>query len=720
MATFGTSSQRRQERCGVERVDASVLLLSRLKNARSRSRGVVIDHLMPCTAAEHQTCHIAGQLATCNELLFPARLELRDLSSDHGQLCLASFAEPELHLPDPVEFQLHQAATLVYWLLKTHRCVGSLDLTTSTLANRWELLLAALESNSSLRTLKIDVSEFVVQNELFVAIASLKHLEELECSSFTECLQELPATLSLFLRNTRSLTVLKIPGLRMKDEGARKLMTALKSNVSIRELSLHGSIVCQAGRRAFAEYLKATGTLTTLTIVAEMGKSRGCFTRIIEGLIANRTVSNVELKYVPIDPECIQLTAKMFLENPVLRIFNVSFSHDTSIRSWCNCWLLAVANNDTLQELRLPFHICTAEQWTAFLRAVSRKRSLKKVTIDVRMWFYHHLEGICAALRESSGEEKVSFGTYYVSDNFNLIEYKTFSDVEVSLYSNVAHELLLRLPACGHITCIRLHICTGHVALSSAVADYVRETMTLEKLQLYMYSGEDRDDVDRSWTLIVLSLSQNTSIRELQFEMDTRDDVIEEQHVESLAQVILSMKKIRKVHFEAYQGAITSAFIHRLSMNIAETYTLQNVTLLGRIDWRAATDWLAVRKAVCRNISLVARAIHFASGRRRDGYCARALELVWRRPVLLEEFAEQEHRSVSEATAIVQGALKWMESMHDFMRLTGVVKERVVCHECEDNRTQLDNLNEHCWYRLRRYLTLDDVKDITHLVPLNA
>lgn len=680
----------------------------------------MIDDLLPCTAAEHQTCHIVGQLAVCNELLFPARLELKDVSSNHGQLCLTTFAEPELHLPEPVEVELHQAATLLYGLLTRHRCVGSLNLTLSTLASRWTLLCAAFEDNSLLRTLRIDVSEFVMQQPLFLAISSMRCLEELECPSFTESMRGVPATLSKLVRNTRSLTVLKIPGLRMRIEGARKLTAALKSNVSIKELALHGSVVCRARRGVFTEYLRATLTLTTLSVVAEVGKSRGCFTRIVQGLLENRTVTNVELKYVPVDPDCIERTARMFLENPVLRVFNVSFSHDTTIRNQCNSWLLAVANNDTLQELRLPFHICTAEQWTAFLRAASKKENLKKVTVDVKMWFYPHLEGMCAALRESGGEGKVSFGTYYVSDNFDLIEYTTFSDVEVSLYSTVANALLRRLPACSHITCIRLHICTGDVALSAAVADYVGETRALLKLQLYMYSGEDRDDVHRSWALIVQALSRNTSIMELQFEMDTRDDVVEEHHVESLAQVILSMKNIRKLHFEAYRATITSAFIHRLSAGIADTYTLQNVTLLGRIDWSAAVDWVAIRKVVLRNSGLVSRAAHFASGRRRDGYCARALEPVWRCPVMLEELAQQEHLSVSEARSLLQGALKQIEGMHDYMRFAGVVKERVVCREREDGHTQLDNLNEHCWRRLRRYLTLGDVREVEDLVTPNA
>ncbi|KAL3196811.1 hypothetical protein MRX96_045082 [Rhipicephalus microplus] len=92
-----------------------------------------------------------------------------------------------------------------------------------------------------------------------------------------------------------------------------------------------------------------------------------------------------------------------------------------------------------------------------------------------------------------------------------------------------------------------------------------------------------------------------------------------------------------------------------------------------------------------------------------DRPCAAALDRVYRHPALVAELSEA--LSVSEADAIVavRERFRSIEGMHEFMRLTGVVKARVSCQPRDDGRTQLDSLNEHCWAHVRRYLQLDDV-----------
>ncbi|XP_077522460.1 uncharacterized protein LOC144133329 [Amblyomma americanum] len=49
--------------------------------------------------------------------------------------------------------------------------------------------------------------------------------------------------------------------------------------------------------------------------------------------------------------------------------------------------------------------------------------------------------------------------------------------------------------------------------------------------------------------------------------------------------------------------------------------------------------------------------------------------------------------------------------MDDFMRLAGVVGERIKCHAFEDGHTQLVSLNEYCWSAIGLYLDLDDIQE---------
>lgn len=75
--------------------------------------------------------------------------------------------------------------------------------------------------------------------------------------------------------------------------------------------------------------------------------------------------------------------------------------------------------------------------------------------------------------------------------------------------------------------------------------------------------------------------------------------------------------------------------------------------------------------------------------------------------------AQLEDIDEAEAATMVRDAVRSLKTMHGFMLLAGVVRERVVCHECPDGRLQLDDLKEDCWNILRGYLKLEDIRDPT-------
>ncbi|KAH7968475.1 hypothetical protein HPB52_008553 [Rhipicephalus sanguineus] len=78
---------------------------------------------------------------------------------------------------------------------------------------------------------------------------------------------------------------------------------------------------------------------------------------------------------------------------------------------------------------------------------------------------------------------------------------------------------------------------------------------------------------------------------------------------------------------------------------------------------------------------------------------------------LLEDLAELVNISVAEIGRVAHRHLQRTASLHDFMRITGVVKERVVCRARDDGRMQLEDLSDDCWALVRQYLTLDDVEE---------
>ncbi|KAL1447886.1 hypothetical protein MTO96_044192 [Rhipicephalus appendiculatus] len=60
---------------------------------------------------------------------------------------------------------------------------------------------------------------------------------------------------------------------------------------------------------------------------------------------------------------------------------------------------------------------------------------------------------------------------------------------------------------------------------------------------------------------------------------------------------------------------------------------------------------------------------------------------------------------------MIRSRLSVFEGLHDFMRLTGVVKGSVTCAPpVEGGGMQLKDLGNDCWRLVRRYLSFDDVK----------
>ncbi|XP_049513592.1 uncharacterized protein LOC125940918 [Dermacentor silvarum] len=153
-----------------------------------------------------------------------------------------------------------------------------------------------------------------------------------------------------------------------------------------------------------------------------------------------------------------------------------------------------------------------------------------------------------------------------------------------------------------------------------------------------------------------------------------------------------------------------SVFVRRLSKGIADNWTLLFVHCWFSIDVDAARDWFAVCETTRRNCGIVARAARFMKASLLDRYVVGALEHVSRYPVLLDEVAELANIDRSEIVDLVRDRLKSAETLDGFMRVVGVVRERVVCHPPDEDRMQLDDLIEDCWRHVRRFLMIYDVK----------
>ncbi|KAL1417567.1 hypothetical protein MTO96_006122 [Rhipicephalus appendiculatus] len=183
--------------------------------------------------------------------------------------------------------------------------------------------------------------------------------------------------------------------------------------------------------------------------------------------------------------------------------------------------------------------------------------------------------------------------------------------------------------------------------------------------------------------------------------------------IERLADVIKLSTSIITVRFNAEEARKRNVFLRRLSVDVRDNYQLLRVSLDRALkgDIQAYEDWFDVLEVTRRNSGLLVRAAAFVSGARQDRYSARALELMFRHIALPEEVSTQASVSKADAAVMVHRALESIQDLHEYMRLSGVVRDRVVCSPCGGARVQLDNLDSHSWAAVRSYLTISDVKD---------
>ncbi|KAH6942278.1 hypothetical protein HPB50_002941 [Hyalomma asiaticum] len=597
--------------------------------------------LPPCTATPENTCQIVDHLSTLNEFLSYAELELRELPTPRGEVTLASFADRTHYVPHSSEKTFKHAIALVLGLLKTHECIQHVQLHSGILAAHVATICEALRWNlSRIRTLRFDCGIILSNNcntypyDTTYPVEGLGQTEE-------RSYNDLAYGLSILIQHSSTLTTLEMAELRMNGETATAFVSALSENCTLEELSIHGSVVCKSEEDQFVRYLRVTVSLTAISITADDARNRNCFKRTAQGLLVNNTVRNVRLNNIRFDPYNAALAAEVFNENKSIRSFEILYTPHTlaAIPSTdYGYWLEPLSSNETLEELGLPFSIWKPEQWLVFFSSLSRKQSLKKLTVALHATDNRYLPALCAALHENGAEEKVSLGTYFVRHNLNLVYSKAFSDVDVFCFGNIAGRLSQELLAFAHVTSVRFTLRMGDVSFASAVAAYIGATSSLRKLRLSMHTDDDDPPqyATDSWSLIVESLSRNRSVRELglhvDFEVNDEDDDwangIKQHQLERLGRVVRTSVNVRRLHFHAEDASEVAIFLRSFSEDIAANCSLIRVFVSGALDKEAAQNYYNARETASRNYSLVTRAEQFARGRYSEQLSGTRLNLV--------------------------------------------------------------------------------------------
>ncbi|KAH7944126.1 hypothetical protein HPB52_016342 [Rhipicephalus sanguineus] len=327
------------------------------------------------------------------------------------------------------------------------------------------------------------------------------------------------------------------------------------------------------------------------------------------------------------------------------------------------------------------------------------------------------VSAVLEGLAQTDSLRRVTFGYYTHGFGANLMHFGVFSSIGIGGKESVQVDALQRLREFDHITRVSIEVAEASELLFSALATYIRETTVLRKLSLTVTSPQCPANTapPSCWMLLFESMSANTSISDLcilsngKFRYNNR-----------LARIIGLSRYITKVSFMINRSdKDATEFVCLLSETIRNNYNLVKFDLYGsKVGIEAKRCLFTVRETTRRNSGLVERAAAFNDATCIDRYTATALEKVSRHPGLMRELAEKEGIAVGEVFRMIGSRLRSIEGLHDFMRLTGVVKECVTCAPPVDGFSmQLQDLNNDCWRLLRRYLSFDDVESFTITDP---
>ncbi|KAL1484462.1 hypothetical protein MTO96_032557 [Rhipicephalus appendiculatus] len=372
-------------------------------------------------------------------------------------------------------------------------------------------------------------------------------------------------------------------------------------------------------------------------------------------------------------------------------------------------WLVALAENKTLQELTLSPNWINPEDYGSLFKALARNTSLKKVI--VRKFRDDHLTQICRAVRETRVQDRFVIGKHQVWKGtvMELPDCKELSHIRVGCHHVDSFEpmrtALCVLPKCSHVKSLSFEIIHElfNSELSSLIAQYITNTTTLREMDVSFISA-GMNAVNQAERTLLKALSFNKSIRRLSIRGLRFDDT----GAKVLVDMLDSTPTLYDLSIHPYHEASTISLARKLSQNFTSNYKLISMHLPWYRDCSGAL--FTIEEVVRRNFSLVTRAAHFVGGARHK-YCAAAAELVHFSPGLVEKVQELASVDENEAASRIKKSLKGISELDGFMRLVGVVKDTVSCHRREDGQKQLVDLNRDCWLHIRRFLKVGDVLD---------
>ncbi|KAH7942823.1 hypothetical protein HPB52_001605 [Rhipicephalus sanguineus] len=683
-----------------------------------------------CTQGESSVCELVRHLSACNQLLWNAALQLReDFRDKLGDLSVRRVPGicRNFRLCNDCAHNEKVAWDLLQWLLQSHRCVVAVEADYDVLKR--SALVEALASATRLTRLTVygmasdegEVLQESVDTGLGIQLPQEDYAE-------TAAVFEIPVR--LLEKDGTVLFSLDLTALELSPPMANKLNDALRKNCTIKELAVGANIFFSNFRtsNSFVQYLeKRNPTLQTLILRGSLFVfDSAALPTLARAICRVRTLTDLTLDGDASRRKCAQLLAELLKSEYLLSLSFLLKPSRSLVHDFPPCehspvpsWVSALAKNGKLQKLELDVSWSFRTDCGQLLEVLPSEHGLRSLTLR-GFRIDGDLTNACRTIRKRDLGGRVRIHDYIVQPNYDLTlsEYEAVKSIVLSSLPFWADSIALRnlfgaMASWVHVTSLRVHLVLFDEDVFLSLAAYTKGVTSLKEIELRIdvdvsddeEGAIDVDDADsptlRSISKLCDALSSNvgTAVIRLHSTIEIGDS-----SCGALADAALNPHH-HELSVEGVKDTSVPVFLDRLLSRLGENFNLLlldiPVCVKPNERMREAQDF------VRRNRDIADRATRFLM-EDRSPCCARAFEVVSEEPVLVHSA----RRKLSEdALEAIRRAQKFLRSVdvHTYMRLAGVVQERVVCNAREDGARQLDRLYYDAWLSVLHYLRLDDV-----------
>ncbi|KAL1477426.1 hypothetical protein MTO96_035749 [Rhipicephalus appendiculatus] len=233
-------------------------------------------------------------------------------------------------------------------------------------------------------------------------------------------------------------------------------------------------------------YVMSDRLLTKLVLIGNMDDRQELL--LEECLVRNSTVSTLQIHSVcggerttrfltRILAECSGLK-KLALEKVQHVCINIS---DATLTLCAE----ALAANEKLEVLTLPYTLWYSKNWVAFLDFLPRNKHLRSLEISQLSPMNHVRDSdLLEVLACASSSPRVSFNVALGGHVLGVMHFRAFSKMKLSGGGNVPLRALERLPTLDHFTLLWIDVHEAGEPLFSSLANYIRGTTVLRQLIL--------------------------------------------------------------------------------------------------------------------------------------------------------------------------------------------------------------------------------------------